>query len=337
MLQVSYFACTQDAPNGANIGRVMREAVTEAQIAEQCGYDSVLFSEHHQREDGYVPNALLMAGLTAMKTDKIKVGTCVTILPVFHPVHLAEDCAIIDQMSDGRLILGVGVGYQGPDFDAFGVPAAERVKRLEEGIDIIKKSWTEERFSFQGKHYQLRDVSITPKPAQRPHPPIWMGSWTEVGIRRTARMTQGWFTDPLQSLSVVKRFADLYRAECQKRGTTPYIGLMRDVLIAESMEQAIKESGPVMNNHRFYFASNVYIADEHTEGITSPEQWTFERAHKDRLIVGSPKDCREQLRAWQQEVRPDCLIIRIRFADGPGHERTVKAIRMFGEQVMPHL
>ena len=337
MLQVSYFACTQDPPRGENIARVMHEAVTEAQVAEQSGFDSVLFSEHHQQADGYVANAILMAGLAGMKTEKIKVGTCVTVLPLVHPVHVAEDCAIIDQMTGGRMILGVGVGYQKYDFDAFGVPVEERVKRLEEGIDIIKKCWTEERFSYQGKHYQLHDVSITPKPAQKPHPPIWMGSWSDVGIRRTARMTQGWFTDPLQSLGVVRRFANLYRAECQKRGVTPFIGLMRDVLVAESMEQAKQESGPLINNHRSYLRNKVYIADEHLEGITSEEQWTFERAHKDRFIIGSPKDCRDQLQMWQKEVRPDCLIVRMRLSDGPAHERVVKAIRMFGEQVMPYL
>ncbi len=337
MLKVAYFVCQQDPPRGENIARVIHEAIAEAQAAEKSGFDSCLFSEHHQQPDGYVPNPILMAGLIGMRTEKIKVGTGVVLLPLQHPVHIAEDCAIIDQVTGGRMMQSVGVGYQKIDFDPFGVAVEERAKRIEEGIDIIKKCWTEERFSYEGKHYQLHDVSITPKPAQKPRPSIWMGSWTDVGLRRTARMTDGWFSDPLQSLSVIKRFANLYRAECEKRSVKPFIALMRDVLVADSMEKAVAESGPLMENHRFYMRNKVYVEDEHLKGITSEDQWTFERAHKDRFIVGSPENCREQLRMWQQEIRPDCLIARMRLADGPDHERVVKAIRTFGEKVLPHL
>ena len=337
MLKASYFACTQDPPHGQNIGRLIHETVAEAQVAEKSGFDSCLFSEHHQQPDGYIPNATLLAGLVGMKTEKIKVGTCVTLLPLQHPVHIAEDCAIIDQATGGRMILSVGVGYQKFDYDAFGASVEERVKRTEEGIDIIKKAWTEERFSFQGKHFQLQDVSITPKPVQKPRPPIWMGSWTDIGIKRTARMTDGWLTDPLQSLGVIKRFTNLYRAECEKLRVKPFVALMRDVWVAESMEKAMRESGPLMNNHRFYFRNKVYVEDEHLKGITSEEQWTFERAQKDRLIIGSPEHCREQLQMWQKAIRPDCLIVRMRLADGPDHKRVLDAIRMFGDRVLPHL
>jgi alkanesulfonate monooxygenase SsuD/methylene tetrahydromethanopterin reductase-like flavin-dependent oxidoreductase (luciferase family) len=337
MLKVSYFACTQDPPHGQNIGRLIHETVAEVQVAEKSGFDSCLFSEHHQQADGYIPNPLLLAGLVGMKTEKIRVGTCVSLLPLQHPVHIAEDCAIIDQATGGRMILSVGVGYQKVDFDLFGASIEERARRTEEGIDIIKKAWTEERFSFQGKHFQLQDVSITPKPAQRPRPPIWMAAWTDVGLRRTARMADGWLTDPLQSLSVIKRFTDLYRAECEKRRVKPFIALMRDVWVADSMEKAKQESGPLMYTHRFYFRNKAYVEDECLKGITSEEQWTFERAQKDRFISGSPEHCREQLQMWQKEIRADYLILRMRHPGGPDHKRVVEAIRMFGDKVLPHL
>jgi len=336
-MKVGYFPCTQDPPRGENIARIMHEAAAEAQIAEKCGFDSCLFSEHHQQADGYLPNPILAAGLIGMKTEKMRVGTCISLLPLQHPVHVAEDCAIIDQMTGGRMTLGVGVGYQGPDFDAFGVSPEERAKRTEEGIDVIKKCWSEERFSYQGKHYKLDNVSITPKPMQKPRPPIWMAAWTDVGIKRTARMTDGWLTDPLQSLGVIKRFTDLYRAECAKRQVKPYISLMRDVWVADSMEKAKQESEPLMYTHRFYFRNKAYVEDEQLKGITSDEQWTFERAQKDRFISGSPEHCREQLQMWQKEIRADYLILRMRHPGGPDHKRVVEAIKMFGEKVLPHL
>ncbi|MGD0076199.1 MAG: LLM class flavin-dependent oxidoreductase, partial [Candidatus Binataceae bacterium] len=122
-MKVAYFPCTQDPPLGENIARIMREAIAEAQIAEKVGFDACLFSEHHQQADGYLPNPLLAAGLIGMKTEKMRVGTCISLLPLAHPVHMAEDCAVIDQMTGGRVILGVGVGYQAVDFEAFNVSA----------------------------------------------------------------------------------------------------------------------------------------------------------------------------------------------------------------------
>jgi alkanesulfonate monooxygenase SsuD/methylene tetrahydromethanopterin reductase-like flavin-dependent oxidoreductase (luciferase family) len=337
MLKVGYFPCTQDPPLGENIGRVLGEGVVEAQVAEQSGFDSCLFSEHHQQPDGYIPNTLVLAAMFGMRTERLKVGSCITILPLQHPVHVAEDSAIIDQMTGGRMILSVGVGYQEGDFVPFGVSIKERAKRTEEGIEIIRKCWLGERFSYNGKHYKLDQILVTPKPIQKNGPPIWMAAWTDVGIKRVARFADGWITDPLQSVGVIKRFTDLYRSETRKLGRPPFIALMRDVWVADSTAAARGESGPLMYTHRFYFRNGAYVEDEHLQGVRSEEEWTFERAAKDRFIIGSPDDCREQLRMWQQEIRPDYLILRMRHPGGPEHKRIVGAIRLFGEKVLPHL
>lgn len=119
MLPVGYLPCTQDPPSGANMTRVLDEIVAEAQAAETSGWDGCFITEHHQQEDGYLPNPLLVAGLVGMKTQRIKVGTCVLLLPLHHPVQVAEDCAVIDLATKGRLVLSVGVGYQPHDFAAF--------------------------------------------------------------------------------------------------------------------------------------------------------------------------------------------------------------------------
>jgi alkanesulfonate monooxygenase SsuD/methylene tetrahydromethanopterin reductase-like flavin-dependent oxidoreductase (luciferase family) len=337
VLKVGYFPCTQDPPSGENIGRILHEAVAEARVAEQSGFDSCLFSEHHQQMDGYVPNPLLLAGMFGMQLERLKIGTCVTLLPLQHPVHVAEDCAIIDQMTQGRLILGIGVGYQEEDFSPFGVSIAERVKRSEEGIEILRKAWLGERFSYSGRHYRLDNVLISPRPFQRNGPPIWMAAWTEPGLKRAARMADGWLTDPLQSIGVIRRFAEVYRAQASKLGRAPFVALMRDVWVAESTERARQESGPLMYTHRFYFRHNGYVEDEYLKGVRSEEDWTFERAAKDRFIVGSPQDCLEQLQMWQREIRPDYLVLRMRHPGGPDHQRVVDAIKLFGEKVLPYL
>jgi alkanesulfonate monooxygenase SsuD/methylene tetrahydromethanopterin reductase-like flavin-dependent oxidoreductase (luciferase family) len=337
MLPVGYLPCTQDPPAGENMARVIDEIVAEAQAAEASGWDGCFITEHHQQEDGYLPNPLLMAGLIGMKTQRIKVGTCVLLLPLYHPVRVAEDCAIVDQATRGRLVLSIGVGYQQGDFEAVEVPIESRASRTEEALAIMRHSWEGGRFSFEGRHFKLKDLLITPRPFQVSGPPVWMASWTPPGLRRAARIADGWIADPVQSLPVIKGFAERYRAECAKLGRKPFFCLMRDAVIADSMAAAEAESAPTMVTHRFYFHHGAYVADDYLKDVKRPEDLTFSTAAKDRLIVGSPKDCLDQLQMWNEVLRPDYLILRIRQPGGPSHEKTLQAIRSFGESVIPRL
>jgi len=337
MLPVGYLPCTQDPPAGKNMARVIDEMIAEAQAAEASGWDGCYITEHHQQEDGYLPNPLLMAGLIGMKTQRIKVGTCVLLLPLYHPVRVAEDCAVVDQATKGRLVLSIGVGYQQHDFDAFEVPIESRTRRTEEALEILRQSWKGERFSYAGDHFKLKDTLVTPPPFQPSGPPVWMASWTPPGLRRAARIADGWIADPVQSLPVIKGFADRYRNECAKLGRKPYICLMRDAVIGDSMAAAEAESGPTMVTHRFYYKYGAYVPDDYLKDVKSPEEFSFKIAAKDRLIVGSTKDCLDQLQMWKEAIRPDYLILRIRQPGGPSHAKALQAIRAFGDSVIPRL
>jgi alkanesulfonate monooxygenase SsuD/methylene tetrahydromethanopterin reductase-like flavin-dependent oxidoreductase (luciferase family) len=337
MLPVGYLPCTQDPPAGRNMARVLDEIIAEAQAAEASGWDGCFITEHHQQPDGYLPNPLLMAGLIGMRTQRIKVGTCVLLLPLHHPIHVAEDCAVIDLATKGRLLLAVGVGYQPPDFEAFEIPIAARARRTEEALGVMRSAWRGERFSFDGAHFHLKDVLVSPSPFQPSGPPIWMAAWTPAGLRRAARVADGWIADPVQSLPVIRGFAESYRAEAAKAGRRPYICLMRDAVVAESMEKAEAESAPTMATHRFYFRYGAYVPDEYLRDVKSAEELTFGVAAKDRLVVGSPDHCLEQLQMWKEAIHPDYLIIRLRQPGGPPHERALNAIRVLGESVIPRL
>jgi alkanesulfonate monooxygenase SsuD/methylene tetrahydromethanopterin reductase-like flavin-dependent oxidoreductase (luciferase family) len=337
MLPVGYLPCTQDPPSGADMTRVIDEIIGEARAAEASGWDGCFITEHHQQADGYLPNPLLMAGLVGMTTRRIKVGTCVLLLPLHHPVHVAEDCAVIDLATRGRLVLSIGVGYQPHDFEAFGVPIAERATRTEEALEILRRSWTGKRFSFSGKHFQYRDMLVTPPPFQKQGVPVWMAAWTPPGLRRAGKMADGWIADPIQSLPVIKDFATRYRTAASSAGRKPFICLMRDAVIADSMQQAEAESGPTMYTHRFYFQYGAYMPDQYLKDVKSAQELSFQRCARDRLIVGSADDCLEQLRQWQEQIRPDYLIIRFRQPGGPSHQKALEAIRLFGDRVIPRL
>jgi len=336
-MKLGYFPCTEDPPRGENIAKLIDEVVAEAQATEAAGFDGCFISEHHQQEDGYLPNPLLMAGLIGMRTKRIRIGTCVLLLPLHHPVHVAEDCAVIDQATRGRLVLSVGVGYQPHDFQAFDIDVKERAARTEEGIAIIRKCWRRERFSFSGKMFQLDDVLVTPEPYQRPGPPIWFAAWTPVGLDRAGRIADGWMADAIQSLPVIKQYAESYRAAAQKYGKKPFICLMRDAVIARSWAEAEAVSGPTLFTHRFYFRYGAYRPDNYLEGVAREEDLTFDKVARDRLLVGTPEDWLEQIKRWQEEIRPDYLILRLRQPGGPPHATVLEAIRLLGEKVIPHL
>ncbi|RLA41375.1 MAG: hypothetical protein DRR06_11245 [Gammaproteobacteria bacterium] len=167
MIPVGYYPCTQDAPEGKNVDRMIDEIMAQAELCEQTNYDGFYFTEHHQQADGYLPNPVLMAGLVGARTTRINVGTCIALAPLYHPIRLAEDCAVIDQATKGRFRLALGIGYQDIDFEAFGVNPKQRARRSEEVIAVLRDAWAGKKVSALSSDYQFKDVSVTPTPFRK--------------------------------------------------------------------------------------------------------------------------------------------------------------------------
>src|SRR5436309_12695272 len=152
-----------------------------AEILEQVawldglGLDLVWFTEHHFVDDGYLPSWTPVAGAMAARTSRVRFSSDICLLPFSHPVRLAEDLAVLDNLSGGRVELGVGMGYAPHEFRGFGIPISRRVSLTEEGVDVMRLAWTGERFSYAGKRYAIDDLLVTPKPVQPGGPPHMMG------------------------------------------------------------------------------------------------------------------------------------------------------------------
>mgnify|MGYP003639929364 CR=1 FL=1 len=337
-MRVGYFPCTQDPPKGENVARLIDEIIEQAKVCEDVGFDGFFFTEHHQQEDGYLPSPVLMAGLVGMHTTTLKVGTCVLLMPLYHPIRLAEDIAIVDQATKGRFIAAAaGIAYQPADFDAVGVPQRQRVRRTEEGVEILRQAWTGEPFSYASKYHTIENVRVTPKPYQDGGPPIWLAGWAPPGLTRAGRMADAWIADPIQSVGVIKDYADQYRAEAKKHGREPSVILMRDCVIGDNWADTVAKSGPTMHTHRWYYEFGGYVEDEYIKDIKSPDELTFDILAKDRLIAGSPAECLDQLQMWSDVVKPDYLMLRMRQPGGPPQAEALDDIRRFGEQVIPKL
>src|SRR5919109_4559603 len=169
-----------------------REILDMVRLAETLGFESAWVSEHHGSGDGYMPSLLPTLAGFAAATDRIKLGTGVVLTPFHHPLRLAEDAAVVDLISGGRLILGLGLGWRDEEYRMFDVPVRERVRRTEETVDILRKAWTGDRFSHEGKAFRFEDVAVTPRPEREgqdgEQPPIYLGGFVEDAVRRAGRI-----------------------------------------------------------------------------------------------------------------------------------------------------
>ena len=333
-MKFGLYSSIADPPRGEDLAGRVDEVMEEAQLAEENGFDSIFFGEHHQDKDGFLPSPLIVASAVAGRTRRLKVGTSVILLPLHDPVHLAEDVLTLDVVSRGRIILGVGIGYQAADFQAFDVPMDDRVTLFEEGVEIIRQCWTGEPFSFHGKHHHLHDVRVRPGPYQQPSPPLWIGASTFSGARRAGRLADAFVAGPSTNLERTLRLVDSYRRAALEAGRQPQVVLMRDAWVAPSRAEAEEVyGGEVLDAYKYYWRNGL----AEFRSITSEAEFTIDRIAGDRLILGDPEECVTEFQRWSQAVGADYFLLRLRQAHsgGPPHQNIMDAIRLFGEQVIP--
>jgi len=176
-----------------------RETLELVALAESLGFDSAWVSEHHGSSDGYLPSLLPMLAAFAAVTERIELGTGIVLTPLHDPLRLAEDAAVVDQLSDGRLILGLGLGWREEEFRMFGASMRERARRTTDTIEVLRRAWSGRRFSFEGRTMRFDRVRVTPAPARAGGPRIFLGGYDDRGVRRAGRVADGYITDATEA------------------------------------------------------------------------------------------------------------------------------------------
>ena len=177
--------------------------------------------EHHFTGQGQVSASMTLLAYLAAKTQKIRLGTAVVVLPWHNPVLVAEQAATLDLLSGGRFDFGVGKGYRQAEFDGFCIPIAEATERFDEAMEIIRKAWTSEgRFSHHGKLWHYDNIVVEPEPLQRPHPPVWLAAGSHDSVRRAAREGYNLLLDQLAQVDQIIQRIAIFREECQRIGRT---------------------------------------------------------------------------------------------------------------------
>jgi probable F420-dependent oxidoreductase len=333
-MKFGIYSSIANPPRGEHLDRCIDEVIAEAQLAEECGFDACFFGEHHQDKDGFLPSPLIVATAVAAQTHRLQVGTSVILLPLHHPVRVAEDVITLDLVSKGRVILGVGIGYQAADFRAFAVPMEHRVALFEEGVAIIRQCWSGEPFSFHGAHYHLDNIQIRPRPFQTPAPPLWIGASVPAAVRRAGRLGDAFVATPSADLESTLRLISAYRQAAIEAERTPRVVLMRDAWVAETHAEAAAVYGPeVMTAYRYYWQNR--LAEFRNIG---PEvEFTLENLAPNRLILGDPETCVRGFHRWQEATGANYFLLRLRHAHsgGPPHAKIMQALKLFGERVLP--
>ena len=225
---------TGQIPSGSDrtFHQEYREVLDLVRQVEETGLDSAWVSEHHFAGDGYLPSLVPMLAAFAAVTERIELGTGVVLAPFHDPIRIAEDFAVVDQLSGGRVIAGFGVGWREEEFREFGIDVSSRVRRLRELVDVVRLAWNEDRFSYEGKHFRYDSVAVTPKPARVP--PILIGGFVDDAIKRAGRIGDGY----ISSRAVPERVAEAFAMATDERRNAghdgpPIVALLHNAFVTK--------------------------------------------------------------------------------------------------------
>jgi probable F420-dependent oxidoreductase len=297
--------------------------------AEELGFSSVFLVEHHFTGFGQVSASLNLLSYLAARTETIRLGTAVVVLPWHNPVLVAEEAATLDLLSNGRLDFGIGKGYRPYEFSGFCIPQDEATARFDEAIDVIRKAWTGKgRFSYEGRWWRYDNIVVEPAPIQQPHPPVWMGAGSPESIRRAAREGYNLLLDQIAPIDLTVERVAMFRDECLKAGRTydpTMVGTTRGLQLVHSKaerEQALalrmnmlKNIGTLARgkgaeryaNLKDYSGPPIEFDDAPLLG--TPDEIVarlkkLEAGGVEHILLVDPSGSLETLRAFAKEVMP---------------------------------
>ena len=262
-----------------------------------------------------------LARLAAELDDHVTLGTAVVQVPLFHPIALAEELATLDILARGRLVVGAGAGYRQDEFTALGVDYAQRFAMFDEAIQIMKLLWTQDVVSFEGKFWSFQDGHTHIRPWQEPHPPLWIGAMKDAGVRRSARLGDGWPVTPETKVPEMVRLMSLYEDERERLGR-PHVKhpLRREIIPAATTEAAFDRFESMAKERLLAYAANQLATRD--AGELSRE---FRAVAAKETFIGTPDECIAQIRALAAIVPIDPILVRAQWP------------RMTSDQVVAYL
>lgn len=330
-------------PEDMTEARVHEDMIVESILADELGYSCVWYAEHHFSRVGMIPDPLLICAAVAQKTKKIHVGTAISIMSFHDPIRLAEQAAMVDLLSGGRLELGIGRGSQPKEFQGFGAKPSESRERLKEGLHILSRLLEGRKVTFEGRHHQCADVEIFPKPLQKPRPPIWLAgtspeTYTYAGENGFKVMASAGFTGP----EVYKQKFGLYEDAIRKSGGDP-AGIERPlvhhihVCDAEDADECFNLTVEGEGEYLRYRAKMNEVEMPEEEAKHLKRNWSYELDVAEIVrgggIIADPVAVAEDICRLRDEYGVNHVILAP--WRGPDHASVMRSIESFANDVMP--
>ena len=304
-------------------------------LASDVGFDSVWASQHYLSAPFSYFQPIPVLARVAAEAGSMSLGTGVLLLPLHHPVEIAEQIATLDVICGGRFIFGVGLGYRDVENQAMGLDPSLRVDRLVEGLEVIERLWTGEPVSYAGQCFTLKDVRISMPPLQRPRPPIWLAANADGGVRRAARLGDAWLMNPHTTLPTLQRQLTLFREARKALGKPPAaeIPLIKECYVAPDAATAVAEARPLLGPKY-----EAYRQWEQDKALPTGESFApdFEALARDRFLLGDPARVTEEIVRYRDTLGVTTIIVRVQWP-GMAQARVLRTIRLLGEQVFPRL
>jgi probable F420-dependent oxidoreductase len=308
-------------------------------IAEDLGFDLGTVGQHRFTPPNIDSSApLISLAALAARTSTLRLCTNILLLPTHNPLEVAEQCAVLDEISDGRIILGIGIGYRSYEFEKMGLDYRRRTARTEESIEVIRRAWSEEPVDFAGEFFTVNGADVSPKPVQKPGPPIWVGGRVAPAVSRAARLGDGWLTDNAETVFSLGPKVVRYREEAAAHGRSGVVALNRRIGIGPTRQ--VVEDGwlqMVVRTVRRYLEDGLTFADpSFVAKVSSGAPLGLEDMPAGQLIAGDPDDCIAAVELCRTETDADYIVCDFgRGVHGGDYERIKATIELFGREVMP--
>jgi alkanesulfonate monooxygenase SsuD/methylene tetrahydromethanopterin reductase-like flavin-dependent oxidoreductase (luciferase family) len=309
----------------------------QVRIADGVGFDAFSMGDHYNIPGLQRLNQVPALARLCAEANNCAVGTAVMLLGLRHPVTVASELASLDVLSGGKSFAAFGLGYRDEELNAFNLTKKQRFVRFIEGIKIIKKLWTKDRISYDGEAFKLKDVSVDPKPLQKPRPPIWIAANTDAAVRRAAQVGDGWMIGPHSAIDELQRQVVLCRDSWSAAGKPgqPAIPIIRETFVADTREEAVSKARPCLE--QLYRA--IYVKWKQNEAMNDPNElsWAFDKLAKGRFILGSPEECIDQIHEYEERLGIAYMLPRFDWTPGLPQDEILASMRRFGEKVIQKL
>ena len=333
---------------GMTAADAFKESFSLVDTAEDLGVKSVWLAEYHFNAGRVLSAPITIASALAARTDNIRIGLGVVCLPLGNPVRFAEEIATIDQISEGRVELGVGRGTFPNVHEGFNVPFAESRGRFEESLEVIIKAWGPEPFSFDGEFFRYDDLEVYPKPYQQPHPPVHVGVTSAESFPITGELGHPIIVNPSRVFTLDELAEPIrqYREAWQKAGHLGegHVGVRMPVYVAETEELAFSEPADSVMFSVTRLGNRVggYADYGHTTGNWGAESerilgMSYEDWFRDKVAYGTTETVTEKLDHLKESLGIDLLIYEINYGNQIPMERQLNSLHLFNEQVIPQL